>query len=69
MLIDNFDTLCAAGKRTFKPHPNEGMGKMQIEKTNKQTCKQKRTNNPKDMQIWPENNSKHLVPLPAVQVT
>ena len=51
MLIDNFDTLCAAGKRSFKPHPNEGMGKMQIEKTNKQTCKQKRTNNPKDMQI------------------
>ena len=50
MLIDNFDTLCAAGKRSFKPHPNEGMGKMQREK-NKHTDKQKRTNNKKDMQI------------------
>ena len=25
MLIDNFDTLCAAGKRSFKPHPSEGI--------------------------------------------
>ena len=43
MLIDNYDTLCAAGKRSFKPYPNEGMGKMQREKTNIQTNKNEQT--------------------------
>ena len=67
MLIDNFYTLCA-GEEIFQTIPKWGYGE-NAKRKNKQTDKQKRTNNPKDMQIWPENNSKHLVPLPTLQVT